>query len=160
MKSKILLVGAVVLLAVAAAYAADVTGKWVAEMQGRNGTTQTTFDLKADGAKLTGTMQGAMGDPVAIQDGKVEGDAISFVVVRNFGGNEMKTTWKGKVSGDEIKFTREMQMPPGGFGGPGGGPGGAPGGAPGGGPGAGAGGGQRMGGPGGAPPEIVAKRVK
>jgi hypothetical protein len=154
MKSKILLVGAVVLLAVAAAYAADVAGKWVAEMPGRNGTTQTTFEFKVDGAKLTGTMQGAQGQPSEIQEGKIEGDNISFVVVRNFGGNEMKMTWKGKVSGDEIKFTREVQMPAGGPGGPGGGPGG--GGAPGAGPGGGPGGG----GPGGPPPEIIAKRVK
>jgi hypothetical protein len=157
MKTKVLLVGAVVLLAFAAAYAADVTGKWVAETQGRNGPTQTTFTFKVDGAKLTGTTQGAQGDPVEITEGKVEGDNISFVVIRKFGENEMKMTWKGKVSGDEIKFTREMQAPPGGFGG---GPGG---GAPGG------GGGQRAGGPGGGgpgggmggpPPEIIAKRVK
>ncbi len=155
MKSKILLIGAVVLLVVAAAYAADVTGKWVAEMQGRNGTTQTTFDLKADGAKLTGTMQGAQGDPVAIQDGKIDGDNISFVAVRKMGEMEMKTTWKGKVTGDQISFTREFQMPAGGMGGPGGGPGGGGMGGPGGGGMGGPGGG--MGGP---PPAIIAKRVK
>ena len=157
MKTKILFVGAVLLLALAAAYAADATGKWVAEMPGRNGTTQTTFTFKVDGAKLTGTMQGAQGDPTEIAEGKVDGDNISFVVVRKMGENEMKTTWKGKVSGDEIKLTREFQMPPGGFGGPGGG---APGG---GGPGGGApgGGGGGMGrGPGGPAPEIIAKRVK
>jgi hypothetical protein len=144
MKTKVLLVGLVVLLALSVAYAADVTGKWVAETQGRNGPTQTTFVFKVDGSTLTGTMQGAMGDPAEISEGKVEGDNISFVVVRKFGENEMKMTWKGKVSGDEIKFTREFQMPAGGFGGPGGG-------------GAGGGGGR---GPGGPPPEIIAKRVK
>jgi hypothetical protein len=146
MKIRILLIGAVVLAALAAAvYAADVTGKWVAETQGRNGPTQTTFVFKVDGAKLTGTMQGAQGEPAEITEGKVEGDNISFVVVRRFGENEMKMTWKGKVSGDEIKFTREFQMPAGGPGG--GGPGG----------GGGMGGGR---GPGGAPQEIIAKRVK
>jgi hypothetical protein len=137
MKTKILLIGAVVLLVLTAAYAADVTGKWVAETQGRNGPTQTTFTFKVDGAKLTGTTQGAQGEPAEITEGKVEGDNISFVVVRKMGENEFKVTWKGKVSGDEIKFTREFQMPPGGPGG--GGPGGG------------------MGGP---PPEIIAKRVK
>ena len=158
MKTKVLLVGAVVLLILAAAYAADVTGKWVAEQQGRNGPTQTTFTFKADGAKLAGTMQGAQGDPVEITEGKVEGDNISFVVVRKRGDVEMKTTWKGKVSGDEIKFTREFQMPPGGFGGgPGGGGPGAGGPPPGAGAGGGPGGGGGMGGP---PPEIIAKRVK
>jgi hypothetical protein len=145
MKVKILLIGAVVLLALTAAYAADVTGKWVAETQGRNGPTQVTFTLKADGAKLTGTvLQGAQGEPTEITEGKVDGDNISFVVVRNMGGNEMKMTWKGTVSGDEIKFTREFQAPPGGgMGGPGGG-----------------GGGGGMGGGRGGPQEIVAKRVK
>jgi hypothetical protein len=152
MKTKILMVGAVLLLALSAAYAADVTGKWVAEMPGRNGTTQTTFNFKVDGAKLTGTMQGAQGDPSEITEGKVDGDNISFVVIRKMGGNEMKMTWKGKVSGDEIKLTREFAMPAGGPGGPGGG--GPGGGAPG-------GGGGGMGpGPGGPAPEIIAKRVK
>jgi hypothetical protein len=165
MKTKVLLVGAVVLLVLTAAYAADVTGKWVAEMQGRNGPSETTFTFKVDGAKLTGTMQAAQGDPAELSEGKVDGDNISFVTIRKFGENEMKSLWKGKVAGDEIKFTREMQMPAGGFGGPGG-PGaggppagaGAPAGGPGGGPGGGAGGGggRGMGGP----QEIIAKRVK
>ena len=147
MKVKILLIGAVVLLAISAAYAADIAGKWVAEMPGRGGgTTQTTFTFKVEGAKLTGTMQGAQGDPMEITEGKVDGDNISFVVVRNMGGNEIKMTYKGKVSGDEFKFTREFQMPAGGMGGPGGGGGGG-----------GMGGGR---GPGGPPQEMTAKRVK
>ncbi len=155
MKAKILLIGAVVMLAVSAAYAADANGKWVAETQGRNGPTQTTFNFKVDGAKLTGTvtlpgMMGGQPTDIAITEGKVEGDNISFVIVRKVGQNqefEMKTTYKGAVSGDEIKFTVERQMPAG-MGGPGGGPGGG-------------GGGGGMGGGGrGGPQEIVAKRVK
>jgi hypothetical protein len=66
----------------------------------------------------------------------------------------MKMLYKGKVSGDEIKITREMQGGMGGPGGPGGGMGAPPAGA--GGPG-GPGGG--MGGP--RPPmEMIAKRAK
>jgi hypothetical protein len=42
-----------------AAFAADVNGKWTAEMQGRDGQTMTTtFNLKADGSALTGTVSG------------------------------------------------------------------------------------------------------
>jgi len=158
MKIKILSIAAVVMLAlVASAVAADATGKWVAQQQGRNGTTETTFELKADGAKLTGsvTMPGMMGgEPtkVEIKDGKIDGDNISFVVVRMVGPNqdmEMKSTYKGKVAGDEITFTVERAPMPG-MGGPGGGPGG--------------GGGMGQGGPGGgmggARPPLVAKRVK
>ena len=156
MKVKIALLGAVLLFAVVvAAWAADVTGKWVAQMPGRQGgTSETTFDFKVNGASLTGTMAGAQGDPVEISEGKVEGDSISFVVVRKRNDMEFKTLWKGKVAGDEIKFTREVQMPAG-MGGPGGGPG--AGGPP---PGAGGPGGGPGGGMGGPPPEITAKRVK
>jgi hypothetical protein len=143
MKIKILLVGAAALLILlASAWAADVTGKWVAQVQGRQGTVENTFNFKVEGTSLTGTLTTPQGE-TAISDGKVSGDEISFAVVRKFGENEMKFLYKGKVAGDEIKFTREMQG--GMMGGPGGGQGG-----PGGG----------RGGPGGPPPEIVAKRVK
>jgi hypothetical protein len=157
MRYKILVIGAVVLLCVTAALAADVTGKWVAQVTSARGTSETTFNFKQDGAKLTGTIGTQMGES-PISEGKVQGDDVSFTQTMSFGGNEMKFVWKGKVSGDEIKFTRTME---GGM--PGGGPGG---GGPGGGAGAGAGGGGGQGGgqgagrgPGG-PQEIVAKRAK
>jgi hypothetical protein len=145
MKYRIPLVGAIVLLALAASiWAADITGKWVAEIPGRQGnTTQTTFDLKADGAKLTGTVTTPRGEN-PISEGKIDGSNISFVVVIKFNENEMKQMYKGVVSGEEIKFTREMQMPAGGMGGPGGG----------------AGGGGGMGGGAPKPMEFVAKRAK
>jgi hypothetical protein len=158
MKTKILTIGAVMLVAfLATAWAADVAGKWVAEQPGRQGgVTQTTFDFQVAGDKLTGTMKRGDQEPVAISEGKVEGDNVSFVVVRSFGGNDMKITYKGKVAGDELRLTPEM---PAGMGGPGGGPGAGgppPGaGAPGGGQGAPGGMGRGMG-----SREIVAKRVK
>jgi opacity protein-like surface antigen len=152
MRNKILLVGAVVVLAlVASAFAADVTGKWVAQVQGRQGMTENTFNFKVEGATLTGTLTTAQGE-TAISEGKVSGDEISFIIVRKFQENEMKILYKGKVAGDEITFTREFQG--GMMGGPPGGGAGAP---PGGGAGAPPGGGGGMGGP---PPPIVAKRVK
>ncbi len=169
MKTRILLILiAALTLLLASAWAADVSGKWVAETQGRQGPQTTTFDFKVDGAKLTGAVITARGES-PISEGKIEGNNISFVLVRMGGPNqdmEMKTTYKGVVSGDEIKFTVErpsmagMGAPGGGQGGPGGGAGmGAPGGgmgAPGGGQG-GPGGGQ--GGP--RPPqELIAKRAK
>jgi len=91
------------LLAVAA-FAADVTGKWTAETPGRGGRAmQQTITLKADGNTLTGTMSGRGGE-TAISDGKIDGDNISFSVVREFQGNSMKMNYTGKVSGDTIQF--------------------------------------------------------
>jgi hypothetical protein len=90
-------------------WAADVTGKWTAEMQGRNGNTMTiNMNFKADGAKLTGTVSGRNGD-TDISDGKVDGDNVSFTVVREMGGNQMKQNYKGKLDGDTIHFTVTME---------------------------------------------------
>jgi hypothetical protein len=94
------------LLAVTA-LAADVSGKWTAEMQGREGqTVTTTFDLKGDGGILTGTVSGRMGD-APIANGKIAGDTISFDVVREFNGNSFTLHYTGTVSADTIKFKVE-----------------------------------------------------
>ena len=96
-------------LAVSTALAADVTGKWVAQVPGRQGQTmETTFNLKADGDTLTGTVATQRGES-PISNGKISGDDISFTQTLEFGGNQMKFLYKGKVSGDEIKFTRERE---------------------------------------------------
>jgi hypothetical protein len=81
------------------ARAADVTGSWSSD----NGDFQLTFTFKQDGAALTGTVQGPQGDAIAISDGKVDGDKISFKV--SFNG--MTITHDGTVSasGDEIKLS-------------------------------------------------------
>jgi hypothetical protein len=87
------------------ASAADVTGKYTAEVPGRGGTPATnTFTFKASGDKVEGSITNARGD-TPITDGKLSGDTLTFVVVRNFNGNEFKQTYTGKVNGDSIDFT-------------------------------------------------------
>ena len=110
MNRKTLFVSAFLVMALASlAWAADVTGKWTAQVPGRQGATvETTFNLKAEGDKLTVTMSSPQGD-VAISDGKIAGDDISFAVVREFNGNSFKIIYKGKVAGKEIKFTRTIE---------------------------------------------------
>jgi len=100
----------IAICAVAAlAWAADVSGKWVAQVPGRNGQTrETTFNFKVDGSKVTGTVSGMRGDN-PISDGKVSKDEISFTVALSFNGNDIKMNYKGKISGDEIKFTRTVE---------------------------------------------------
>ena len=85
-------------------FAADVTGKWTGETQGRDGQTRTmTFDLKADGEKLTGTVSSPMGER-PIVDGKVTGDDVSFAVEVEFNGEKRKIMYNGKIAGDELKL--------------------------------------------------------
>jgi hypothetical protein len=98
-----------VLASLTLALAGDVSGKWVAQVPGREGQTrETTFNFKVEGDKLTGTVSGRQGDN-PISDGKIAGDEISFTVVASFGGNEVKLLYKGKVAGDEISFTRTRE---------------------------------------------------
>jgi len=85
--------------------AADVSGKWTGKVPSRGGELRdTTFVFKQDGTKLTGTMSGGQQD-AQIEDGKVEGDKVSFSAQ---GGNA-KILFKGTLSGSEIKFTRQRE---------------------------------------------------
>jgi len=83
-----------------AAAATDVTGAWSGQMQGPNGDMTITFHLKQDGGKLTGSVDTGMGDPVEIQNGKVDGDKVYWET--SFNG--MTIQHDGTVSGDEMKI--------------------------------------------------------
>ena len=50
---------------------------------------ETIFSFKVNGTELTGTVTNAQGKTV-IREGKINGDEISFVVIRSVGGNEKK----------------------------------------------------------------------
>lgn len=90
-----------ILVLACSAFAADITGKWKALAQGPDGGEgmEIVFNFKVDGDKLTGTVDGPMGQ-TEISEGKVEGDTIAFTVATN----DFKIVHKGKVSGDEIKM--------------------------------------------------------
>jgi hypothetical protein len=106
---QVVLVLSIIIAAMTIAWAADVTGKWVAQVPGRDGQTrETTFNFKVEGDKLTGTMSGFQGE-TPISDGKISGDDISFKVKLSFNNNEVTLLFTGKVSGDEIKFTRTRE---------------------------------------------------
>jgi hypothetical protein len=122
MTKKLLFVMTILLVASFALMAADVSGKWTFEQPGRGGNPgrPVTITLKADGAKLTGSVPGMVrgGDnpppPTEITDGKVDGNNVSFTVKREFNGNSMVTKYEGTVSGDEmkLKITRDTQNGP------------------------------------------------
>jgi hypothetical protein len=103
MKFSVLAAG--LLLAAASVFAADVDGKWSGSVSTPNGDFPQAFTFKADGAKLTGSMTGLDGMDVAIKDGKVDGQNISFSVTLDFGGMPFMLTYKGVVAKDQIKLT-------------------------------------------------------
>jgi|HubBroStandDraft_3_1064219.scaffolds.fasta_scaffold353636_2 hypothetical protein len=88
------------------AAAADINGKYTAEIPGRNGTQTTTFTFKTNGSAVEGTMTNQRGD-TPIEAGKLEGDSLTFTITRpgRNGGDPMKTVYNGKIKGDTIEFT-------------------------------------------------------
>ena len=93
------------------ALGADVTGKWTAQFDTQIGLQKYTYDFKVDGSKLTGVAKGGTADhPVEseIKDGKVNGDEISFTEIFKFEDNDIRIEYTGKVTDDEIKFTRKV----------------------------------------------------
>lgn len=98
------------LLAVPAALVAQgVDGKWTAEIQGGRGPQTLTISLKAEGGKLTGTIEGAgRGGPMTIDDGTFEKGMLKFTTKQaGRDGGQTVLTWTGALKGDEIAFKRE-----------------------------------------------------
>lgn len=87
----------------------DFTGTWKSSFTNQDGQVrESTFKLKAEGEKLTGTISGRNND-TAIDEGKIKGDEISFKVTREFNGNKMVISYSGKVSGDTITGKSESE---------------------------------------------------
>jgi hypothetical protein len=107
----LLALAVVLLLGALPAQAADVTGKWTASFDTQIGLQKYTFDLKADGAKLTGKAfferMGQKGE-ADLLEGKLDGDEVSFVENFDAMGTPVRIEYKGKLKGDEIAFTRKV----------------------------------------------------
>jgi hypothetical protein len=98
-------------LAATVAWAQDLTGKWTATAVGNN--VAVTLDLKVAGNVVTGTILNPQAGPAEIQDGKIDGDKISFHVLRTANNTTNKVMWQGVVHGAEIHFTRSVEGAPG-----------------------------------------------
>jgi DNA-directed RNA polymerase subunit K/omega len=91
--------------------AADVTGKWKSEFDTQIGHLKYVYEFKTDGDKLTGkALREREGEKTEteIKEGKLSGDDISFAELVKFQDQEIRIDYKGKVFGDEIKFTRKV----------------------------------------------------
>lgn len=140
MRKKLLFAGIVSLAAAGLMVAADsITGKWVVEQAGRDGNPRrTTIELKADGAKLTGTVTGMImpgrgpggggpppeggppgggppgggppgfGEPQKIAKGKVDGNKVTWELTRETPMGEMTQKFEGVVTGAEMKLKVTM----------------------------------------------------
>src|ERR1035438_3071170 len=114
MTKKLVTVGTILLLIALVAVAADaISGKWTVSQEGRNGGPPriSTLDLKVNGAALTGTLTMTAGmnggdppPPAPISNGKVNGNSVTFDVVRDFNGNSMTMKYEGTEIGNDMKL--------------------------------------------------------
>ena len=90
----------------ARAYASDVSGKWVGNVETPNGPLELTYELKAEGETVTGTVASAMGS-LPIGEGKIAGDTLTYKVALE--NSVITCEAKVNAAGDEltIKATGE-----------------------------------------------------
>ena len=103
-----LLVAAVALGAVVAAYAADtnVTGTWNMTTETQRGTRNASMVLTQSGENVTGTYKGQRGDlPIS---GTIKGNALNLSYKLEIQGNELEVKYVGTVSGDSMSGTVAM----------------------------------------------------
>ena len=81
------------ILSAGLAFAADISGKWTANVVLDAGSGSPTLEFKQAGEKLTGTYHGTFGD--ATLTGTVKGDKVEFT----FGNDAAKAVYTGTVQG-------------------------------------------------------------
>lgn len=96
------------LLSVALSAAADSSGTWAGTMTTPNGDVPVSYTFMEDGATLTGSTTGPDGMAIAISDGKVDGDNISFAINLDFNGMPFTMAYTGVVKGDSLDFTIDI----------------------------------------------------
>lgn len=97
------------LLALGSLSAADFTGKYRGTRVRSNGEeVEFKLNLKQEGSKLTGTVSGPAGE-LPIQDGKVEGETITFAVKFERQGNLVEVKSKARLEGQSLVGQTEFQ---------------------------------------------------
>src|SRR5437764_13102215 len=94
--------------------AADLTGIWAGQQQGRLGQPEdVAFRFKLDGQLLTGKMFGDEFD-IPITEASVSGDQVRFTTVTTnyYNGTKVKFTYTGTIKGTEMELVRERVQSP------------------------------------------------
>ena len=108
MKRKIFITTALLCCCIAAfAYFAGITGHWTGSLTAPDGNQYPLdYTLASDNSALTGKGKSMEGD-VAITEGKVKGDSLSFAI--DVGGVKVINSGKYFAAGDSISLTIDYQ---------------------------------------------------
>jgi hypothetical protein len=108
MKSAVLAVICTTVLSVAT-LAADISGTWTGVFKtNEGGAFETTLIVKQDfKGNLSGTYASGPQDPKDIENGKVEGNQISFSLSYGNEGQKRIVNFTGTIEGNQIKLTSQ-----------------------------------------------------
>ena len=93
-----------------AAMAADLSGNWTGTFHTREGGAfETNLTLKQSGDTVTGQFQSGNNDPIDIENGKVNGDTVTWIITRGTGDKTRKINYTGKVEGNTMHLTFQAE---------------------------------------------------
>jgi len=104
MKRRFVLLGLITLMA-GQLFAADLTGKWTGQFDFQGTPVPLTFDLKTTGNTLTGKVNGLPTSDAPLKDGKIDGNTVTFWMVTDYQGTDVKLVCTGKISEGTITVT-------------------------------------------------------
>jgi hypothetical protein len=95
----------------AATATTGATGKWLASVDAGGMAVELTFNLKAEGEKLTGTLD-VNGMATPISDGTVKGEDVAFKLAFDTGqgGPPIQISYVGKLKSDQITLRSSFSM--------------------------------------------------
>ncbi len=100
------------LLFASPAFAADIDGDWSGSIDTPGGAMQISYTFKAEQSKLKGSTTAPDGSKIAIADGKIDGNKLSFTLTLDFGAGPTKFVYTGELNGKDLKLaTSFMDMP-------------------------------------------------
>jgi hypothetical protein len=85
--------------------AVDVSGTWKGAFDFNGTSVPLVIHLTSANGVVTGTVEGLPTTPAEIQDGKIDGDTLTFWVNTDYQGTTYKVVYKGKVAAGQIAFT-------------------------------------------------------
>jgi enterochelin esterase-like enzyme len=108
---KLLVLAVCGVLTATAARAANVSGQWRTEFDTQVGQQKYLFTFQVNEGKVTGKASAELGGQkreVEFKETKLADDTLTFVEMFKFQDNEVQIDYTGKVSDNEIKFTRKV----------------------------------------------------
>lgn len=93
----------------------DISGAWNVTIEIPGQSVPVTFNLKQEGAKITGNMQSGFFGTAELRNGTITGDSFSFDATVAVGGQNIDIAVSGKVAGTQISGSVNSSQGPASF---------------------------------------------